>query len=131
MANQLYNEGELFVMKNDLDAQTYEIGLYNDGSTDSLSDSATYSDITSEPSGSNYSTQTQDISAVTLDGSNNGNLTIDPVTFDVSDSSSSVDSVYIRDSASGDLIASNNIGVQDLSTKDGNLEVSNIGFSLD
>jgi len=130
MANQLFNEGELFTLNNDLSGVTYEVGLYND-STDSLSDSASYAGITTEPTGSAYAAQTQATVTISLDGSSNGNVTLDPVTFDVSDSSNAVDSVYIRDSASGDLIASNSIGSQDLSTKSGNLEISNIGFSLD
>lgn len=130
MTRQLFNEGELFTINNDLSGVTFEVGLYDD-STDNLSDSASYSNISTEPGGSNYAAQTQSTVTIQLDGSNNGQITLDPVTFDVSDSSASVDSVYIRDSNTGDLIAANDIGTQDLSTKDGNLEISNIGFSLD
>lgn len=130
MTRQLYNEGELFTLNNDMSTVTYEVGLYDD-STDSLTDSATYSSITTEPSGSAYAAQTQGTVTVQLDGSSNGQIVLDPVTFDVSDSSATVDSVYVRDSSTGDLIVANDIGAQDLSTKDGSLELSNIGFSLD
>jgi len=130
MTNQLQNEGELFVLNNDMAAVTYSLGLYND-TTDSLTDSDGYAAITTEPSGAAYSAQSQGTVTIQLDGSSDGQIVIDPVTFDVSDSTNTVDSVYIRDSSTGDLIATNAIGSQDLSTKDGSLEVSNAGFSLD
>ena len=130
MARQLFNEGELFTLNNDMSGVTYEVGLYNDA-TDALSDSASYASITTEPAGASYAAQTQATVTVQLDASSNGQLVLDPVTFDVSDSSNTVDSIYVRDSATGDLIVANDIGAQDLSTKDGSLELSNIGFSLD
>jgi hypothetical protein len=130
MTNQLQNNGETFTMQNDLGAVTYNVGLYDD-SVDGLIDSDGYAQITTEPTGSAYAVQSQGTVTIQLDGSDNGQIVLDPVTFDVSDSSASVDSVYIRDSTSGDLLFTNNIGSQDLSTKDGSLEISNIGFSLD
>jgi len=130
MTNQLQNSGETFTLQNDLSGVTYEVGLYND-STDALADADTYSAITTEPTGANYSTQTQATVTVQLDGNSDGQIVLDPVTFDVSDSSNTVDSVYVRDDTSGDLLFTNSIGSQDLSTKDGSLEVSNVGFSLD
>lgn len=130
MTNQLQNEGELFTLNNDLSGVTYELGLYND-STDALADADGYAAITTEPTGSAYAAQTQGTVTIQLDSNSDGQIVIDPVTFDVSDSTNTVDSIYIRDSASGDLIATNAIGTQDLSTKDGSLEVSNSGFSLD
>lgn len=129
MTQQLYNEGETFVLNNDMSAATYELGLYND-SSDNLSDSASYSAITTEPSGSAYATQTAS-ATVSLNGSNNGQVDIDLVTFDVSDSSQTVDSVYIRDNSSGDLIAANALGSSyDLSNEGGKLEVDSAGFTL-
>lgn len=130
MTNQLQNSGETFTMKNDLGAVTYDVGLYDD-SVDGLIDSDGYAQITTEPTGSAYSAQSQSTVTIQLDGSDNGQIVLDPVTFDVSDSSASVDSVYVRDSSSGDLLFTNSIGSQDLSTKDGSVEISNIGFSLD
>jgi len=130
MTQQLFNEGETFVLNNAMGGVTYEIGLYND-STDSLTDSATYSSITTEPAGSAYASQTAS-GTVSLNGSSNGQVDIDLVTFDVSDSSQTVDSVYIRDNASGDLIAANALGSSyDLSTEGGKLEVDGAGFTLD
>jgi len=128
MTRELYDNGEVFTLQNDLSSTTFEVGLYND-STDSLSDTATYADITTEPANS-YSAQSQSTVTVELDANGNGTVTLDPVTFDVSTSTVTVDSVYIRDSASGDLLWANNIGTQDLNTKDGSLEISNIGFTL-
>lgn len=130
MTNQLQNNGETFVLNNDLTTVTFEIGLYND-STDALVDSDDYAAITTEPTGAAYAPQTQSTVTVQLDGNNDGQIVVDPVTFDVSDSTQTVDSVYVRDSASGALLYSNSIGTQDLSTKDGQLEISNTGFSLD
>lgn len=140
MAEQLFDNGETFTINNDLSGITFEVGLYldstdydNDGTVegDKLSDSATYSSITTEPAGTAYAAQTQSTVTVDLDANNDGQITLNAVTFDVSDSSANVDAVYVRDSATGTLLFANNIGHQDLSTKDGNLEISNIGFSLD
>lgn len=130
MTNQLQNSGETFVLSNDLSGVTFDVGLYND-STDALTDSEGYADITTEPTGSAYAVQSQATVTIQLDGNSDGQIVLDPVTFDVSDSTATVDSVYVRDNASGDLLFTNSIGSQDLSTKDGSLEVSNIGFSLD
>ena len=130
MTNQLQNAGELYVLNSDMNIGTYEIGLYNDA-TDGLVDSDGYNAITTEPTGSAYVVKGQATVTIQLDSDDNGQFILDPVTFDVSDSSQTVDSVYVRDDSSGDLIFTNNIGSQDLSTKDGNLEISNIGFSLD
>lgn len=55
MANDLLTDlGEEFMIKNDMGANSYDIGLYND-STDSLSDTSDIGDITTEPANSNYS----------------------------------------------------------------------------
>lgn len=130
MTNQLQNNGETFVLNNDLNTITFEVGLYND-STDTLADSDGYSAITTEPTGAAYAPQSQSTVTVQLDANSDGQIVLDPVTFDVSDSTQTVDSVYVRDSASGALLFTNAIGTQDLSTKDGSLEISNTGFSLD
>lgn len=130
MTNQLQNSGELFTLNNDLSGVTFELGLYNDA-TDALVDADGYAAITTEPTGAAYAPQTQGTVTIQLDANSDGQIVVDPVTFDVSDSTQTVDSIYVRDSVSGDLLYTNAIGTQDLSTKDGSLEVSNTGFSLD
>jgi len=130
MTNQLQNDGELFTINNDLSGVTYDVGLYND-TTDALTDADGYAAITTEPAGVAYASQSQAIVTIQLDSNSDGQIVLDPVTFDVSDSTQTVDSVYVRDNASGGLLFTNSIGTQDLSTKDGQLEVSNTGFSLD
>jgi len=130
MTNQLQNDGELFTINNDLSGVTYDVGLYND-TTDALTDADGYAAITTEPAGAAYASQSQAIVTIQLDSNSDGQIVLDPVTFDVSDSTQTVDSVYVRDNASGGLLFTNSIGTQDLSTKDGQLEVSNTGFSLD
>lgn len=130
MTNQLQNDGETFTLNNNLGSVTYEVGLYNDA-TDTLADADGYAAITTEPTGAAYAPQSQATVTIQLDGNSDGQIVLNAVTFDVSDSTQTVDSVYVRDSASGTLLFTNSIGTQDLSTKDGSLEVSNIGFSLD
>jgi len=130
MTNQLQNSGETFTLNNDLSGVTYDVGLYNDA-TDALADADGYAAITTEPTGAAYAVQSQSTVTIQLDGNSDGQIVLDAVTFDVSDSSNTVDSVYVRDQTSGDLLFTNSIGTQDLSTKDGSLEISNIGFSLD
>lgn len=52
--NLLTNLGEEFMIKNDMSAVSYDIGLYDD-STDGLTDTSDIGDITTEPSNGNYS----------------------------------------------------------------------------
>lgn len=104
MTNALYNNGETRVLTAGLQSRAVNIGLYND-STDTLTDSSTMSGITTEPSGSAYSAQSlTGTSSIALNGSNNGQATYADVTFDTSNSTQSVDSVYIQDSSSGELL---------------------------
>lgn len=125
----LHDEGESLVLTQALGSRDMDVGLYNQ-STDSLSDSSTYSDITTEPSGSNYSVQTANGGTVSQSG---GTTEIDlgSLSFDSSDSSQSVDAIYVRDNTSGDLIFTNDLdSTYDLSQID-TLDLSNAGMQLD
>jgi hypothetical protein len=129
MPANLHDQGEQLILDSAFSSRTVEIGLYND-STDSLSDSATYSSITTEPSGSAYAVQS--VSGPTV-SQNSGTTEVDmgSLSFDVSDSSQTVDGCYVRDSSSGDLILTNALDSSyDLSSID-TLDLSNVGMSLD
>lgn len=104
--------GEEYVQRvigNDLSLVTsWSVGLYDD-STDSLSDDSDESDITTEPSGSAYSRQTislPDDVSFGLNDSNNVYIEADDQTFDVSDSSQSVDSYFIVVSFQSSVVGS-------------------------
>jgi len=130
MTTQLYNNGELAVLDGGLGSRSVDFGLYND-STDALSDSATYADITTEPSGASYSVQTASGGSVALNGSNDGEITYSDQTFDVSDSSESVDAAYVRDSSTGDLLFAVSLDqTYDLSSVD-EFVLSNTSLNLD
>lgn len=103
MGQQLTVTGEQFMVeasfRTDLITRpsTIDVLLYND-STDSISDTNNVGDISTEPTGSNYSRQSVNLDstttpAVTLseNGSNNWEAVAEEVTFDTSDSSQSVD----------------------------------------
>jgi len=86
--------------------ETFDIGLYND-STDSLSDTSDVSDITTEPAGSAYSRQSEAATDFTA------SLVTDDIqiagttqTFDVSDSSQTVDSVFVVVNYASDIVSS-------------------------
>lgn len=128
MAN-LHDSGELLVLDGAFNGRTVEVGLY-DNSTDALTDSSTYSAITTEPGGTDYATQSVTGPSVTQ---NSGTTTVEmgSLSFTVSDASASVDYVYVRDSSSGDLIFTNSLDQSyDLSSID-TLDLSNVGMSLD
>jgi hypothetical protein len=130
MPANLHDQGEQLVLDSALGSRDLEVGVFNDA-TDSLGDGATYSDITTEPSGSSYATQSVAGGSVSQDS--NGVTTIDlgTLTFDASDSSQNVDALYVRDSSSGDLIFTNTLDQEyDLGSID-QLELSNPGMQLD
>lgn len=86
--------------------KTFDIGLYND-SSDSLGDTSDIGDINTEPTGSAYSRQSDAASgfSVSLSG---GDVQISgkTQTFDVSDSSQTVDSVFVVVNFSSDVVSS-------------------------
>lgn len=104
---ELHQHGEEFMQDLFINSGvTVSIGLYND-STDALTDASDVGDITTEPAGAAYSRQTDlagDFAAslvsgdVQIVGSSN--------TFDVSDSSQTVDSVFTVISFASDTVSS-------------------------
>lgn len=131
MTNALYNDGELRVLTAGLQSRSVTIGLYNDA-TDTLTDSAVYSDITTEPSGASYSAQSATgTNTISLNASNNGEAVYADQTFDTSDSTQSVDSCYVRDSSSGELLFTCALdSTYDLSNID-SFVLQNTGLALD
>jgi len=103
----LHNHGEEFMQDLVINSgETFDIGLYND-STDSLSDTSDVSDITTEPAGSAYSRQSEAATDFTA------SLVTDDIqiagttqTFDVSDSSQTVDSVFVVVNYASDIVSS-------------------------
>jgi hypothetical protein len=95
----LVDLGEEELVKNGLNNTTLTIGVYND-STDSLTDTSTVSDITTEPTNTAYAPQTSGFTAVQI----NGDWGVDndtQISFDFSDQSTSenVDTFYVSDGA--------------------------------
>jgi len=81
--------GEEYIIKNGLDAETVNVGLYND-SVDGLSDGSDIEDVTTQPSNGNYSPQSATFTAADL----SGNWGVDndaTVSFDFSDTTTSKD----------------------------------------
>lgn len=102
----LHNHGEEYIQ--DLviaSGDTAIIGLYND-STDALGESADLGDITTEPSGSAYARQNDALSGFTP-SQQSGNVQIAGTTqtFDVSDSTQTVDSVFVAINFQSDLVS--------------------------
>lgn len=93
MSSILTDLGEEWMVKNNLDAASVDVGLYND-STDSIGDSDDVGSITTELSGGNYSRQT----GVSLSASDiSGNWGVDndnQISFDVTNTSGTVDSYF-------------------------------------
>lgn len=63
----LVDLGEEYIIKNNFDGATVEIGLYND-STDGLTDTSDVGDITTEPANTNYARQSTTVSAADISG---------------------------------------------------------------
>ena len=103
----LHNHGEEFMQDLVISSgKTFEIGLYND-STDALGESADVGDITTEPAGSAYARQSDAASGFTA-SSQSGNIQIAGTTqtFDVSDSTQTVDSVFVIVNYQSDVVSS-------------------------
>jgi hypothetical protein len=129
MPANLHDQGEQLILSSAFGSRTVDIGLFND-STDSLSDSATYSSITTEPAGTAYAVQSVTGPSVSLNSGTSA-LDLGALSFDVSDSSQTVDALYVRDQSSGDLIFTNTLDSSyDLSQID-TLDLSNAGMTLD
>lgn len=125
----LHDSGELLVLNSAFDGRTVEVGLF-DNSTDSLSDSDGYSAITTEPDGSDYAPASVSNPNVSQ---TSGTTTVEmgDLTYQVSDATTSVNYVFVRDSSSGDLIFTNELDqAYDLNSID-TLDLSNVGLSLE
>lgn len=103
MATQLHDTGEEFIIDYVFtDGATkpanVDVGLYNDG-TDSLADSDDLSAITTEPSSGNYARQSVSFDGTGFSAADSGGdwqATNDStVTFDVTDSTQTVDSYFV------------------------------------
>ena len=93
MASILTDLGEEFLIKNDLDAESVTVGLYDD-SVDSIGDADDLAAISTEPSNGNYARQ-ENISLSASDFSGNWGVDNDAkITFDVTDTSGDVDSYF-------------------------------------
>lgn len=104
---ELHQHGEEFMQEQFIDSGfTVSIGLYND-TTDALTDESDVGDITTEPSGSAYARQ-EDLTGEFTASLVGGDVQIagESNTFDVSDSSQDVDSVFTVISFASDVVSS-------------------------
>lgn len=102
----LHNHGEEFVMDLVINSgKTFDIGLYNDA-TDALSDSSDVGAITTEPAGTAYARQS-DLAGNFTASLVSGDVQIagETNTFDVSDSTQTVDSVFVVVNFASDLVS--------------------------
>lgn len=126
----LHDTGETLVLEAAFNGRDVEIGLF-DNTTDSVSDSTTYSGITTQPDGTDYAPQTVTGPTVSQDGSGVTTVDMGNLSFTVSDATTSVNYVFVRDASSGDLILTNSLDQSyDLGSID-TLDLSNVGMSLD
>jgi hypothetical protein len=119
MPNLITNIGEEYLIENNAQGATVKVALYND-TTDSISDSSTIGDITTEPGGASYARQSSSVTTRQI-GSDFGFDNDSKLSFDTSDSSNTVDTAafiisFQSDSVAGDSSANDHlIGVADLS----------------
>lgn len=99
----LLNSGEEAMVKDGLDGDVVEVGLYHDN-TDDLDEESITDDITSEPDNDNYARQDTLLNA-DFDGSNWGVENGDELVFDFSDTTeqTDVDCAFVL--LDGELIA--------------------------
>jgi len=125
----LHHSGELLVLDSAFTGRDVEVGLF-DNDADLIEESDGYSDITTEPDGGDYDPVTVSEPDISQD---DGVTTVDmgDLSFDVSDATSDVNYVFVRDSTSGDLIFTNEMDqTYDLSAID-TLDLSNVGMELE
>ena len=107
-----------------------EVGLFDD-SIDALAEGDGFSDITTEPDGTDYSPQTVTAPDVSQDGDGVTTVDMGNLSFNVSDATTDADYVYVQDSVSGDLIFTNALDQSyDLGSID-TLDLSNVGMELE
>lgn len=125
----LHDEGELLVLDSAFNGRDVEVGLFND-TTDSIAEGDTYSAISTEPDGTDYGTQAVTGPSVTQNGGTT-EVNMGDLSFTVSDATTSVDYVYVRDSTSGDLIFTNSLDQSYNLDPIDTLNLSNVGMQLD
>jgi hypothetical protein len=92
MTTQLHNTGEEFILDK-LDGASFPVSVFRDA-TDTLADADDLNAISTEPAGGSFSRQPASVSvAQTADG--DGLLEVNDVTFDVSDSTQTVDAGFV------------------------------------
>lgn len=119
MVDLLTNIGEEYIVENNANGETIIVGLYND-SSDALGETDNLNDITTEPAGAAYARQNDTVTTEQISGDygfDNDNV----ITFDTSDSSQTVDAVFVAvnfqsDTVGGDASPTDNlVGAGDLS----------------
>lgn len=110
MSDGLKNNGEEYILKNDVSTDSLDVGLFNDG-TDSLGDADddASTDITTEPSTSNnYARQTGESFSVANDvGGSAGDWGLEndnTVSFSVSNNTENVDAYFVVENTTDDII---------------------------
>lgn len=113
MANFWTNIGEEAYTELALDGSTVTVGLFNQG-TDSLGDTSVLGDITTEPGGASYGRQSTAVTTLEVTAGEFGFESNSDLTFDVSDSTQSVEHVFFvlnfeSDSVAGDTSAKDHL----------------------
>lgn len=144
----LHDTGEEFIIDVHFDESvtkpnSLDVGLYNDN-TDGLTQSSDVGDITTEPSGGSYARQSASYGTnfTNSDSSGDWQTKIDDLTFDVSDSSQTIDAYFIvvnfksddksDGSASDHIYWSGGLGsTEDLSNYDGDFKLQDAGLKFD
>lgn len=126
----LHDTGETLVLDSAFSGRDVEVGLF-DNTVDAVSDSTTFTGITTEPDGTDYGPQTVTGPTVSQDGSGVTTVDMGNLSFTVSDATTSANYVYVKDSVSGDLIFTNALDqTYDLGSID-TLDLTNVGMELD
>jgi len=112
MVNLITNTGEEYLYENNADGETVTVGLYEDA-TDALGETDNLSAVTTEPTGSAYSRQSDTVTA-RFSGGEFGIDNDSTLSFDTSDSSQTVDAAFIvvnfqSDAVAGDGSATDNL----------------------
>jgi len=112
MVDLLTDIGEEWIVENNIDGASITVGLYEDA-TDTLGEGSTLSDITTEPTGSNYARQSSPVTTGQISG-NFGADNDNGLSFDTSDSSQTVDAAFVvvnfqSDTVAGDGTATDNL----------------------
>lgn len=105
MANLLTNVGEEWIVESNPDGATIIASVFNNG-TDNVGEASDVADITSEPSGAGFARQSVTVTTKQISG-NFGFDTDTEISFDVSDSTATVDHglfivSFVSDTVAGD-----------------------------